>query len=511
MRTEPARLRRLAVELIPVLPVRAGLEAAGVVALDDFAEALNLSPVLNEERQRRCVRGLPVEVDERARSLPVGEAQAEVVLDELIGVKQPELGCGAESGKPSRLGSLVAAVGKGEVGRGDLRRLRRQVLGALRLDGDDLVASFEQDVEVRRDLADTVRALRLEGQRLRESGDAREGEELRVALPGRERVHGQSGRRPGRSHLPLELLAGPGAEGVLDLGARDPRQQVVLQLDDVAVLISLGVRPDSLKRSAESTASAGGDHTFSRPLVRFNCHKRTLCDRASALRAARAGLTREQRWADPVVGQLVLGGQAEQVRALFRLRAAGGSWSECARLMESRGVPNRKGEPFWLLSAVQAIIRNPVYRGEAYLRSKGKQAGDFVNPEAHEPIVDAILWRKAQPKQGTPRRSSEGALLAGILRCACCGRRLSPSGGYYRCRPRMVTGPECPAPASAPRVELEALVLRGFFDWLAYRPLAAAPPDLAPLEQALALGKAEEAKWKEAARRVLPSWRRRSM
>src|SRR6266542_507918 len=144
--------------------------------------------------------------------------------------------------------------------------------------------------------------------------------------------------------------------------------------------------------------------------------------------AARAGLSREQRWADPVVGQLVPSEQAEHVRALFKLRAAGGSWSECAELMESRGLPNRKGEPFWLLSAVQAIIRNPVYRGEAYLRSQGNQAGDFVNPDAHEPIVDAILWRKAQPTQGKPRRSSEGALLAGILRCACCGRKLSPSG-----------------------------------------------------------------------------------
>ncbi|HLG10106.1 MAG TPA: recombinase family protein [Gaiellaceae bacterium] len=215
--------------------------------------------------------------------------------------------------------------------------------------------------------------------------------------------------------------------------------------------------------------------------------------------AARASLTREQRWADPVVGQLVPSAQAEHVRALFTLRAAGGSWSECARLMESRGVPNRKGEPFWLLSAVQAIIRNPAYRGEAYLRSQGKQAGDLVNPDAHEPLVDAILWRKAQPTQGKPRRSSEGALLAGILRCASCGRRLSPSGPYYRCRPRMVTGPECPAPASAPRVELEALVTRGFFDWLAYRPLAPAPPDLAPLEQAVALAKADEAEWKEAA------------
>jgi DNA invertase Pin-like site-specific DNA recombinase len=215
--------------------------------------------------------------------------------------------------------------------------------------------------------------------------------------------------------------------------------------------------------------------------------------------AARASMTREERWADPVVGQLVPSEQAEHVRALFKLRAAGGSWNECAKLMESRGVPNRKGEPFWLLSAVQAVIRNPVYRGEAYLRSKGKQTGDFVNLDAHEPLVDAILWRKAQPKQGKPRRSSEGALLAGILRCASCGRKLSPSGHYYRCRPRMVTGPACPAPASAPMLEVEALVTRGFFDWLAYRPVAPAPPDLAPLEQALALAKAEEAKWKEAA------------
>jgi hypothetical protein len=120
--------------------------------------------------------------------------------------------------------------------------------------------------------------------------------------------------------------------------------------------------------------------------------------------------------------------------------------------------------------------------------------------QAHEPIVDPLLWKAAQPQKGKPRKkASDGALLSGVLRCASCKRRLSPSERFYRCRPRMVSGPECDAPANVSAAEAEALVTRAFFDWLAYRPLAPAPPDLAPLEQAVALAKADEAKWKEAA------------
>jgi hypothetical protein len=63
----------------------------------------------------------------------------------------------------------------------------------------------------------------------------------------------------------------------------------------------------------------------------------------------------------------------------------------------------------------------------------------------------------------------------------------------------MVRGPECNAPASVPAAEVEGLVTRAFFDWMAYRPVGPAPPDLAPFEQAVALAKADEAKWKEAA------------
>jgi DNA invertase Pin-like site-specific DNA recombinase len=213
----------------------------------------------------------------------------------------------------------------------------------------------------------------------------------------------------------------------------------------------------------------------------------------------RLSLTPEARWADPVVGQLVPNEWAPVIVQLFKLRAAGGSWTECCKLLEGCGVPNAKGEPFWIHSAVQRIIRNPVYKGTAYLRSQGKQAGDIINEEAHEPIVDPFLWKKAKPKQGKPRRTSEGALLAGILRCACCGRRLTPSGRHYRCRPRMVQGPPCDALANAPIAEVEALVMRDFLGAIAYRPTPPAPLDLEPFEKAVALGRAGEEQWKERA------------
>lgn len=220
-------------------------------------------------------------------------------------------------------------------------------------------------------------------------------------------------------------------------------------------------------------------------------------------RTERATLTAEERWADPVKRQLVPNEYAEAIRALFNLRAAGGSWLECCELLEAAGVPNSKGEPVWLHSSVQAVIRNAVYKGWAFLRSRGRQSEDIVNPEAHEPIVDSALWKAAQPKRGKPRRSSDGSLLSGVLQCASCGRKLTPSvsntHSYYRCRPRMVLGSACNAPANVNAAEVEALVTRDFLGAVAFRPAAPTPVDLAPLEQAVALAKAKEAEWQAAA------------
>src|SRR5439155_23591763 len=106
--------------------------------------------------------------------------------------------------------------------------------------------------------------------------------------------------------------------------------------------------------------------------------------------------------------QLVPSEHAPAILALFRLRAAKRSWSECCKLLEDAGVPNAKGKAEWLHSSVQAIIRNPVYRGWAHLLSKGKQDGDIVNETAHQPIVTRSFGR--QPSR---RRASRDARQTG--------------------------------------------------------------------------------------------------
>jgi hypothetical protein len=61
-------------------------------------------------------------------------------------------------------------------------------------------------------------------------------------------------------------------------------------------------------------------------------------------KAERAKLAPEQRWADPARRQLVPSEYAPAILALFKLRAAKGSWSECCKLLEDAGVPNAKGK-----------------------------------------------------------------------------------------------------------------------------------------------------------------------
>lgn len=137
---------------------------------------------------------------------------------------------------------------------------------------------------------------------------------------------------------------------------------------------------------------------------------------------------------------------ADLVRRAFEMRADGASWRAIAEMF-SVGLER----PFYG-ATVSRLIENPVYLGEA-------RQGKHRNPKAHEPLVTRAEWDAAQIAMPRPPRGKhEVALLAGIVRCAGCSRRMTSTitkgRREYRCR-RHGAGGFCsdPAQITGPLVE----------------------------------------------------------
>jgi site-specific DNA recombinase len=206
---------------------------------------------------------------------------------------------------------------------------------------------------------------------------------------------------------------------------------------------------------------------------------------------------------DPETGRLVPDPEtADAVRSLFRLRGQGASWRELILHLEGLGIKPRRARA-WSINGVRQIVVNRAYLGEAW-------SGEFVNRAAHEPLVTRAVWNAGQLHHpGRTARGTGGARLAGLVRCASCGGRLSPSlpgvdkrdgstvPGRYRCVP-MNSGRNgrCTAPASARMDHLDALVVDAFI--AKYRDLVGPfddepePPETSELADALT--KAESAR-----------------
>lgn len=290
------------------------------------------------------------------------------------------------------------------------------------------------------------------------------------------------------------LIADAPAAEVLDPEKELPTGYEALPTD-VRGLVDRAVREEATKRwaAARRAAVARGVHICRVPPTGYLKNEKE----PKVSGEARRGMTPEERWADPVKGQLLPGDPVawQAMRRIFDLRAKKprASWSECCRALEDVRVPGASGKPFWTISAVRRLVSNPVYKGVAY-------HGNFRNPEAHQPLVDELTWKRAQSDEpGKQTRGSEGALLGGILRCSCCGRKLTPSVTRYRCRPRIIAGPPCEHPASAKAADIELYVVRAFIDAIAHRPAAPTPPDLTPFEDAVLGAKAALEKWRAAA------------
>jgi hypothetical protein len=57
--------------------------------------------MLIERRQRAGIRRLPVDADEQERPAGLGAGKTEVVLDQLVGIEEPEAGDVGERRKPA--------------------------------------------------------------------------------------------------------------------------------------------------------------------------------------------------------------------------------------------------------------------------------------------------------------------------------------------------------------------------------------------------------------------------
>jgi site-specific DNA recombinase len=133
---------------------------------------------------------------------------------------------------------------------------------------------------------------------------------------------------------------------------------------------------------------------------------------------------------------------APVIEELFAMRAGGGSWRELAAHLDKRRVEGPYGALNWRTRAVTHIIENRVYLGEA-------RSGEFVNPDAHQALVDRATWEAAQSVNAPPPSRGEPSLLAGLLRCAGCRHAMKPdrmtlrSGERvrtYRCRGEHASG-----------------------------------------------------------------------
>jgi hypothetical protein len=180
---------------------------------------------------------------------------------------------------------------------------------------------------------------------------------------------------------------------------------------------------------------------------------------------------------------LIVDGEAEIVRAIFRRYAELGSVWLLKDELEARGIKSKSwtnasgrviGGKTFSRGALYLMLQNRLYRGE--IVHKGQSY-----PGEHTPIIDPLLWNAvhAQLASNTAERNSgtrsrQQSLLAGIL-FAGDGNRMTPTHAvkngvryrYYVSRRRITKAqPEPSAGLRIPARELEQVVTSRVRQWL---------------------------------------------
>jgi site-specific DNA recombinase len=126
------------------------------------------------------------------------------------------------------------------------------------------------------------------------------------------------------------------------------------------------------------------------------------------------------------------------VQEAFRLRASGSGIKDVQQYLRANGIHRT-------FTSTQTMLRSRIYLGELHF-------GELQNLSAHEPLIDADLWRKVQTlRVPRGRKSKSDRLLArlGVLRCATCGARMVV--GTTRANGRDYPMYRCPPNSDCPR------------------------------------------------------------
>jgi len=151
---------------------------------------------------------------------------------------------------------------------------------------------------------------------------------------------------------------------------------------------------------------------------------------------------------------------APAVREAFRMRLRGDGPTAIADYLNAQGVRTNRGNPM-TVDSVNKLLTSTTYLGAAH-------CGEYVNPLAHQPLVEADLWEAVQKvgrlPQAWPRRG-DFYLLGGFIRCGACGAAMTgsrDSTGYriYRCTGKTVAG--CTNRARVPADKVEVRVVEAF-------------------------------------------------
>lgn len=265
---------------------------------------------------------------------------------------------------------------------------------------------------------------------------------------------------------PVHVVADPGLSGKnLD---RPGLQQILQMVEAGHVANVLVWRLDRLSRDlgdlillADTFGKAGvAMHSFTEKLDLSSATGRMFYNvlgsfaqfyREQLAENVRMGMgqaVREGKWInrpktgyDLVDGKLIPNDDADKVREMFSLRAAGRSF---------RQIQDVTGFNY---STVRSILDSRIYLGEVLLR------GEWF-PGIHDPILCEAEWNAAHRGHVRGRRISRH-VLAGRVRCGLCGRVMSvetngQGKAAYRCRHR---GQGCAMPRRSAVGLVEAALL----------------------------------------------------